>query len=84
MGKKGKKRIEKYQSCADNVLKSENKSNTPTPSSPNIPTTSQKVMDKEDDKFLGMPKTVGIAVTVVGGLAILVGGFFLIKKFRTQ
>lgn len=34
------------------------------------------------DKFLGMPKTVGITVVAVGGLALLVGGYFLIKKMR--
>lgn len=34
------------------------------------------------DKFLGMPKAVGITVTVVGGLALLVGGFLIIKKIR--
>ena len=32
-------------------------------------------------KFLGMPQTAGIIVTVVGSLALLVGGFILIKKF---
>lgn len=34
------------------------------------------------DKFLGMPKTVGITVAVVGGLALIVGGIFLVKKLR--
>ena len=33
-----------------------------------------------ESKFLGMPKPVGITVAVVGGLAILIGGFLLIKK----
>lgn len=85
MGKKGKKRIEKYKSCADNVLKSENKPDTNLPSPPTPKISSEKAaMDKEDDKFLGMPKGLGITVAVVGGLAILVGGFFLIKKFRNQ
>ena len=44
-----------------------------------------KVSETEEssaDKFLGMPKKVGIAVVAVGGLALLVGGFFLIKKMR--
>lgn len=43
--------------------------------------------DKEDeggDKFLGMPKAIGITVVAVGGLALLVGGYFLIKKMRKQ
>jgi uncharacterized membrane protein len=34
------------------------------------------------DKFLGMPKAVGITVVAVGGLALLVGGYFLIKKMK--
>lgn len=34
------------------------------------------------DKFLGMPKAVGITVTVVGGLALIVGGIFLVRKLR--
>lgn len=35
-------------------------------------------------KFLGMPKAVGITVAVVGGLALIVGGIFLVKKFRNK
>jgi uncharacterized protein YneF (UPF0154 family) len=31
-----------------------------------------------------MPKAVGITVTIVGGLAILVGGFFLVKKMAKK
>jgi uncharacterized membrane protein len=38
--------------------------------------------DGGGDKFLGMPKAVGITVTVVGGLALIVGGIFLVKKLR--
>lgn len=38
----------------------------------------------EGDKFLGMPKAVGITVTVIGGLALIVGGIFLVKKLRKQ
>ena len=37
---------------------------------------------ESSDKFLGMPKAVGITVTVVGGLALIVGGIFLVKKLR--
>lgn len=37
---------------------------------------------KSNNKFLGMPKAVGITVVVVGGLALLVGGYFLIKKMK--
>jgi hypothetical protein len=45
-----------------------------------IDTTSRKMEDS--DKFLGMPKAVGITVAVVGGLALVVGGIFLVKKLR--
>jgi uncharacterized membrane protein len=38
--------------------------------------------NSQSDKFLGMPKAVGITVTVVGGLALIVGGIFLVKKLR--
>jgi hypothetical protein len=34
------------------------------------------------DKFLGMPKAVGITVAIVGGLTLIVGGIFLVKKLR--
>lgn len=34
------------------------------------------------DKFLGMPKTIGITVTIVGGLALIVGGILLVKKLK--
>ena len=37
---------------------------------------------ENDDKFLGMPKAVGITVTVVGALALIIGGIFLVKKLR--
>lgn len=33
-------------------------------------------------KFLGMPKAVGITVTIVGGLALIVGGILLVRKLR--
>lgn len=34
-----------------------------------------------DEKFLWMPKPIGITVAVVGGLGVLIGGFFLIRHF---
>lgn len=37
---------------------------------------------KEKDKFLGMPKAVGITVAVVGGLALIAGGIFIVKKMN--
>jgi hypothetical protein len=43
---------------------------------------SQQRGGESDDKFLGMPKAVGITVTVVGALALIVGGIFLVKKLR--
>jgi hypothetical protein len=45
-----------------------------------IDTTSRKM--EVSDKFLGMPKAIGITVAVVGGLALVVGGIFLVKKLR--
>lgn len=35
-----------------------------------------------DDTFLGMPKGVGIAVAVIGGLALVAGGIYLVKKMN--
>ena len=40
--------------------------------------------NSQSDKFLGMPKAVGITVTVVGGLALIVGGIFLVKKLSKK
>lgn len=34
------------------------------------------------DKFLGMPKTIGITVTIVGGLALIIGGILLVRKLK--
>ena len=44
--------------------------------------TAKTTETKDNKKFLGMPKAVGITVVAVGGLALLVGGYFLIKKMR--
>jgi hypothetical protein len=41
-----------------------------------------RIGESSGDKFLGMPKAVGITVAVVGGLALVVGGIFLVKKLR--
>ena len=43
---------------------------------------SSRVVEGTGDKFLGMPKAVGITVAVVGGLALVVGGIFLVRKLR--
>lgn len=47
-----------------------------------LKTSSAETAVAPSSKFLGMPKPVGITVAVVGGLAILVGGFLLIRKFK--
>jgi hypothetical protein len=38
----------------------------------------------DNKKFLGMPKAVGITVVIVGGLALIVGGYFAYKKFSKK
>jgi hypothetical protein len=82
LGKAGKQRREKYQTCAQNVLKSETKTETAPPPPP-PPSGERLAPEKEESgKFLGMPKAVGITVAVVGGLALIVGGIFLVKKLR--
>lgn len=50
----------------------------------NAPTADDKTTTDggTDDKFLGMPRKVGIAVAVIGGLALVVGGVMLVKKMR--
>ena len=40
--------------------------------------------DKDEKKFLGMPRAVGITVAVVGGLALIVGGMAIIKKMNNK
>ena len=45
---------------------------------------SSRVVEGTGDKFLGMPKAVGITVVVVGGLALLIGGIFLVKKLSKK
>jgi hypothetical protein len=79
LGKAGKKRREKYETCTQNVIKSETKTETAPPP----PSTERLAPEKEESaKFLGMPKAIGITVAVVGGLALIVGGIFLVKKIR--
>jgi hypothetical protein len=81
LGKAGKKRREKYETCTQNVIKSETKTETAPPPPP--PSTERLAPEKEESaKFLGMPKAIGITVAVVGGLALIVGGIFLVKKLR--
>lgn len=44
----------------------------------------QQKLIEESKKFLGMPKALGISVVVVGGLGLLVGGFFLVRKLAKK
>jgi len=87
LGKKGKQRIRKYEECA---AKFNAQKNAPAPSAPapaptpSAPTERMAAPQEEKPKFLGMPKAVGITVAVVGGLALLVGSFFLIKKMSKK
>jgi hypothetical protein len=82
----GKKKKEKYQKCVSDFLKNKQdaeKVKTQVPDSTFVPTNIERMAaPDDDDKFLGMPKAVGITVTVVGALALIVGGIFLVKKLR--
>lgn len=40
----------------------------------------KRVAEESNDKILGMPKPLGITVAIIGSLALVVGGFFFIKK----
>jgi uncharacterized membrane protein len=46
--------------------------------------TAKTTETKDNKKFLGMPKAIGITVVVVGGLALIVGGYFAYKKFSKK
>jgi hypothetical protein len=82
----GKAKKAKYQKCVSDFLKNKQdaeKTKPQVPDSTFVPTNIEKMAaPEEDDKFLGMPKAVGITVTVVGALALIVGGIFLVKKLR--
>lgn len=41
-----------------------------------------RAIESKYSKFLGMPKPIGITVAVVGGLALIIGGFLLIQKLK--
>jgi len=86
-----KKKKAKWQECADKYIASKNAQNkAPESSSPSA----QEVQDKIDalklaqkekdkaNKFLGMPKGLGIAVAVLGGLALVVGGIIVVRKMN--
>jgi hypothetical protein len=42
----------------------------------------EKLEKQKEDKFLGMPKPVGITVAIVGGLLLAFGGYKLYKHFK--
>jgi uncharacterized membrane protein len=67
---------------ADAAKSDDTKADSESKSSETTTTEDSRLAAPTSDKFLGMPKKVGIAVVAVGGLALLVGGFFLIKKMR--
>lgn len=85
----GKKNKARWQECADKYIASKNVQ-SPETSSPSA----QEVQDKIDalklaqkerekaNKFLGMPKGLGIAVAVLGGLALVVGGIIVVRKMN--
>ena len=82
-----KKRLKAYQDCiaAQSIPSS---TTAPAPPAPDkqtevqIPPSDSRTFDEESPKFLGMPKKVGVTVAIVGGLALLVGGFLLIRKIN--
>jgi len=86
-----KKKKAQWQQCADKYIASKNaQPSSPSSSSPSA----QEVQDKIDalklaqkekdkaNKFLGMPKGLGIAVAVLGGLALVVGGIIVVRKMN--
>ena len=86
-----KKKKARWQECADKYIASKNVQNkAPETSSPSA----QEVQDKinalklaqkereKANKFLGMPKGLGIAVAVLGGLALVVGGIVVVRKMN--
>ena len=78
----------KDEGATDQQIASANVPDKEVPNTP-LPTDEkelEKLVDKSDAEdegtFLGMPKAVGITVAVVGGLALIVGSIFLVKKFK--
>jgi len=86
-----KKKKAQWQQCADKYIASKNAQNkAPESSSPSAQEVQDKInalklAQKEKDKankFLGMPKGLGIAVAVLGGLALVVGGIIVVRKMN--
>ena len=86
-----KKKKARWQECADKYIASKNVQNkapeTPSPSAQEVQNeiNALKLAQKEREKankFLGMPKGLGIAVAVLGGLALVIGGIVVVRKMN--
>ena len=81
-----KKKRAEWQKCADSYISSKQSatSKEKSPSSTDVQNqiNTLKAEQKDKSKFLGMPKSVGITVAVLGGIALLVGGVVLIKRIN--
>ena len=79
---KAKAEAEKQKDTLD-LSKLTSTSTTPTTTDSSKTTIVEtKIEDNQPKKFLGMPRKVGITVTIVGGLALLVGGILLVRKMK--
>jgi hypothetical protein len=82
---KAKAEAEKQKDTLDlSKLVSETSTTPSTATKDSTKTTSveTKIEDNQPKKFLGMPRKVGITLTIVGSLALIVGGIVLVKKLR--
>lgn len=82
----------KYNDCKTKYIASKTAQNQKAPEP--VRPTAQEVQDKinalklaqkereKAKKFLGMPKGLGIAVAVLGGLALVVGGIVVVRKMN--
>jgi hypothetical protein len=82
----GKAKKDAYKKCRENYIANRNKALGGAGGggniSPDMGAGNRITNDTEGDKFLGMPKGVGIAVAVLGGLALVAGGIYLVKKMN--
>ena len=82
----------KYNDCKTKYIASKTAQSQKAPETRSP--SAQEVQDKIDalklaqkerekaNKFLGMPKGLGIAVAVLGGLALVVGGIIVVRKMN--
>jgi hypothetical protein len=83
-----KKKKQKWNDCRNNYIATKAKvlgGQASFPAAPSVDTGSgtgggERGGDSESATFLGMPKEIGIAVAVIGGLALIAGGIFLVKR----